>query len=76
MAQNLRPVRNSRQLYLKNSIFLSAKTHRPSVGLKLVHRLHRWPNIKPTLAKRLVFRNVFRNVVFRVVGFALCDRLC
>ena len=26
-----------------------------SAGLKLVHRLRRWPNFKPTLAQRLVF---------------------
>ena len=33
----------------------SANTHDlTNVGLMLVHRLRRWPNIKPALVKRLV----------------------
>ena len=30
-------------------------THRPNVGLMLVHRLRRRPNIKTTLGRRIVF---------------------
>ena len=29
--------------------------HLTNVSLMLVHRLRRWPNIKPALVKRLVF---------------------
>ena len=31
----------------------------PNVGTMLAHRLRRWPNIVPTLGKRLVFAGIY-----------------
>ena len=38
-------------------------SHWSIVGLMLVHRLRRWPNIKPTMTRRLVFKHILTSIL-------------